>query len=114
MSNLNEQPVFGTETHDLDVDEDECVNTTPSCSNSANGIIDVDSGNSSSHSPSPDDTYQSINTQSCQKRPSSISTSNEPSHCRSGNENSTQRSSPSLSGKAIYITSYLLIRFQDK
>ena len=84
------------ETHDLDIEEDEDQDTRASCGgHSSNGIVDVDSGNSSSHSPSPDDTFHSINTQKCQnKRPS-----NGHSHCLNGSESGLQRPTSLTSGE---------------
>ena len=84
------------ETHDLDIEEDEDQDTRASCGgHSSNGIVDVDSGNSSSHSPSPDDTFHSINAQKCQnKRPS-----NGHSHCLNGSESGLQRPTSFTSGE---------------
>ena len=89
------------ETHDLDIDEDDDRDVTTSCGgHSSNGMVDVDSGNSSSHSPSPDDTFHSINTQKCQNnRPS-----NGHSHCLSETETSLKRPTSFSTGKAFWMS----------
>ena len=89
------------ETHDLDIDEDDDRDANTSCGgHSSNGIVDVDSGNSSSHSPSPDDTFHSINTQKCQNnRPS-----NGHSHCLNETETGLKRPTSFSTGKSTLIT----------
>ena len=85
-------------THDLDLsDNDE----KSACHNGISGTVDIDSGNSSTHSPSPMDPYQSIDTPNSQKQRASPTKCTSTTH-REMNEHCKMKS-PSLSDGRILI-----------
>ena len=93
--------------HDLECEDAKNSTTTTSCVYSPSSIVDVDSGNSSSHSPSPDDTCRSISAQNCQNRPSTqLNVAN--LHCRNGSKNDLSKASSSVEGKMSHTIYFLL------
>lgn len=88
-------------THDLDLsDNDEKI----ACHNGISGTVDIDSGNSSTHSPSPMDPYQSMDTPSSQKQRASPTKCTSATH-RKINEHCKMKS-PSLSDGRIFIVCF--------
>ena len=85
---------------------------TNSCEHSTHGIADVDSGNSSSHSPSPDDTYESINTPNQQNRLTTSSHVNGQFNVRRGSTSNIQSTSSSnIEGMSFHIRLLIIFLF---
>ena len=89
--------------HDIDIgdDIDRSMSVT-SCGQINSSLAEVDSGNSSSHSPSPGDTYHTINRQTCQscQRPEPLS-SKKQSCCKDQHEYSLREGPASVESKIL-------------